>query len=82
MPEDEIIGLIPAAGLARRISPLPCSKEILPVGLQCDGNMKPSSIRVVSHYLLEEMCSVNMSKVFMIPLLTAFLANIDIAPMI
>jgi hypothetical protein len=33
MSKGEIVGLIPAASLARRISPLPRSKELLPVGL-------------------------------------------------
>jgi glucose-1-phosphate thymidylyltransferase len=32
--ESEIVGVIPAAGLATRLGPIPCSKEILPLGLQ------------------------------------------------
>jgi glucose-1-phosphate thymidylyltransferase len=34
----EGIGLVPAAGRARRIGPLPCSKEIYPVGFVHDAN--------------------------------------------
>jgi glucose-1-phosphate thymidylyltransferase len=30
----EIIGLIPAGGVAERLSPLPCSKEIYPIGFK------------------------------------------------
>jgi hypothetical protein len=30
----ELVGLIPATGLAKRISPLPSSKELFPVGFQ------------------------------------------------
>jgi glucose-1-phosphate thymidylyltransferase len=66
MAKEEIVGLIPAAGLARRISPLPCSKEILPVGLQGADNTNHSGPKVVSHYLLEEMCMANTSTVFII----------------
>lgn len=29
---DELIGVVPAAGWARRSAPLPCSKEIFPIG--------------------------------------------------
>jgi hypothetical protein len=42
MRKDEVIGLIPCAGRASRISPLPCSKEVLPVGLRrtSDGSLR------------------------------------------
>ena len=29
---DDIVGVIPAAGRGKRIAPLPCSKELYPVG--------------------------------------------------
>jgi glucose-1-phosphate thymidylyltransferase len=66
MPKGEIVGLIPAAGLAHRISPLPCSKELLPVGLQGAGNKNFSGPKVVSHYLLEKMFEAKATKVFII----------------
>lgn len=49
-----LIGLVPAAGHSRRISPLPMSKELYPVGFQGigGGNLRP---KVASHYLLERM---------------------------
>ena len=49
-----LVGLIPAAGRATRISPLPCSKELLPIGWQIggDGRRRP---KVVSHYLVDRM---------------------------
>src|SRR5690606_7285513 len=31
LPRKEVVGLIPAAGRASRLAPLPCSKELLPV---------------------------------------------------
>ena len=65
MPKDEVIGLIPCAGHATRITPLPCSKEVLPVGLgrSSDGSLRP---KVVSHYILEKMRQGGVSKVFFI----------------
>jgi glucose-1-phosphate thymidylyltransferase len=63
--KPEIIGLIPAAGHASRISPLPCSKEILPVGFRQIDNrgMRPKAI---CHYLLERMHAADIYKVFFV----------------
>ena len=38
-----VVGLVPAAGRAKRIAPLPCSKEIFPVGFRRDaqGDVRP-----------------------------------------
>jgi glucose-1-phosphate thymidylyltransferase len=65
MSTSEVIGLIPCGGLASRIAPLPCSKEILPVGLQktADGLLRP---KVVSHYLLEQLRQGGVRKAFFI----------------
>jgi glucose-1-phosphate thymidylyltransferase len=55
MDPREIIALIPSAGRAARITPLPCSKEIFPLGLahlDKAGGVRP---KVVCHYLLEKM---------------------------
>ncbi len=54
MRANDVIGLIPCGGHATRIAPLPCSKEIFPVGLRAtpDGSLRP---KAVSHYLLEKM---------------------------
>jgi glucose-1-phosphate thymidylyltransferase len=52
---SEIVGLIPAAGYANRISPLPCSKEIYPVGFYNIDKTKYDSPKVISAYLLERM---------------------------
>ncbi len=32
--ESEVIGLIPAGGQSKRLSPLPCSKELYPIGVE------------------------------------------------
>ncbi len=60
----EVIGLLPAGGTATRIAPLPCSKELYPIGLHSvgqDGSLRP---KVVSHYLLEKMRSANITKAY------------------
>jgi glucose-1-phosphate thymidylyltransferase len=61
---DEVIGLIPAGGVAKRISPLPCSKEIFPIGIYDKDNV--SKPKVVSHYLLERMRIAGIRNVFFI----------------
>ncbi len=65
MRTDDVVGLIPCGGHATRISPLPCSKELLPVGLRRipDGSLRP---KVVSHFLLEKMHHGGVRKVFFI----------------
>lgn len=57
---QEIIGLMPAAGFARRVAPLPCSKEIYPV------NNIGDTPRVVSSYLLESFRQANVDKVYVV----------------
>lgn len=64
-PRREIIGLIPAAGRASRISPLPCSKEIYPIGLRAVAGegVRP---KVAAHYLLEKMRFAGIRKAYVI----------------
>jgi glucose-1-phosphate thymidylyltransferase len=61
----KIIGVIPAGGQATRISPLPCSKELFPIGYHTDrdGAKRP---KVVSQYLLERMHVGGIEKIFII----------------
>lgn len=64
--QRRIVGLIPAAGRASRLSPLPCSKELVPIGMDCigeDGALRP---KVVSHYLLERFVAAGVSEVFVV----------------
>lgn len=61
-----LIGLIPAAGKGSRLSPLPFSKELYPVGYQdieIDGQMKKRP-KVVSQYLVNHFKSVGVEKLF------------------
>jgi glucose-1-phosphate thymidylyltransferase len=66
MSQKQIIGLIPAAGKARRILPLPCSKEIFPVGFEPMGKNHVSRPKVVSQYLLESMRIADATRVFIV----------------
>ena len=63
---QEVVGLIPMAGRATRISPLPCSKELYPIGFRSAG--KPDGVRpkVAAHYLLEKMKLAGVTKVFIV----------------
>jgi len=59
------VGIIPAAGHASRISPSPCSKELIPFGfgrLQ-DGRLHP---KAVSHYLLDKYKAAGVSTAYFI----------------
>ena len=61
-----MIGLIPAAGQARRVEPLPCSKELYPVGfypMNGEDGLRP---KVVSHYLLEKMKLAGIERAFIV----------------
>jgi len=63
---EEVIGLLPAGGRGTRVDPLPCSKELFPIGFRrVDGQdeMRP---KVVSHYLLEKMRTAGIRRVYFI----------------
>lgn len=62
----QIVGLIPAAGYANRISPLPCSKEIYPISYESCENEKLSSPKVISASLLEKFRNAGLENIFMI----------------
>jgi glucose-1-phosphate thymidylyltransferase len=66
MDVNNIVGIIPAAGEASRIAPLPCSKEIYPVGLQTNrysGKVRP---KVSAQYLIEKMRQAGAKKAYVI----------------
>ena len=61
---DDVIGLIPAAGQASRLAPLPCSKDLYPVGFQqSDGRQCPKPVIL---YLLEKFRDASVSTVFIV----------------
>ncbi|NNF99959.1 MAG: dTDP-glucose pyrophosphorylase [Desulfobacteraceae bacterium] len=63
---SEIIGLIPAAGRALRIAPLPCSKEIFPVGIDESDAIKGPRPKAAAQYLLEQMRNAGAQKAYII----------------
>lgn len=58
----EVIGLLPAGGKAERLQPLPCSKELYPVGFRPVDHGRSFRPKVVCHYLLEKMRSAGITK--------------------
>lgn len=62
----EVIGLIPAAGQAARIQPLPCSKELYPIGFQPGKKDQSLQPKVVCHYLLEKMRLAGITKAYVV----------------
>jgi glucose-1-phosphate thymidylyltransferase len=66
MHHYEVIGLLPAAGQATRLAPLPCSKELYPIGLSLLDEGRGSRPKVACHYLLEKMRLANITKAFVI----------------
>src|SRR5262245_51976459 len=63
---NEVIGLIPAAGWAKRISPLPCSKELYPVGFWRSPGERVGRPKVVCHYLLEKMRAAEITTAYIV----------------
>lgn len=64
-PELDVIGLLPAGGQATRLSPLPLSKELFPVGFQAatDNHLRP---KTVGQHLLEKMRLAGITRAFFI----------------
>lgn len=58
------IGLIPAAGEAKRMGPLPCSKEVLPIGLRPSGAR--TRVAAVSHVLLDRMAGAGIEEAIVV----------------
>jgi len=65
-PDRELVGLFPAGGQATRIAPLPCSKELYPVGFRQVDEGRGLRPKVVSHYLLEKMRLAGANKAYII----------------
>jgi glucose-1-phosphate thymidylyltransferase len=59
-----LFGLIPAAGRAERLGPLPCSKELLPIGFR-ETERGPAP-KVAAHYLLERLRAGGVRRIFMV----------------
>lgn len=66
MIATDVVGLVPAAGLGSRLSPLPCSKELLPVGFTPHPEHGGPHPKAVSQYLLEHMRRAGAGQVYII----------------
>ncbi len=64
MTPRPLLGLIPAAGRALRLGPLPCSKELLPIGFR-ETPTGPVP-KVAGHYLLERFRAGGVRRVLMV----------------
>ena len=64
--QPPLVGLIPAAGRGTRLSPLPFSKELMPVGYQHAREGADRKPKPVSQYLVERMRMAGASQVFFI----------------
>ncbi len=62
----DVIGLIPAGGLATRIGPLPCSKELYPIGFRQVDKDDILCPKVVCNYLLEKMRIAGVTKTYIV----------------
>jgi len=62
----EVVGLVPAGGLGKRIAPLPCSKELFPVGFRQTDDGRGMRPKAVCHYLLEKMSRAGVKKTYLV----------------
>lgn len=61
---QRIVGLLPAAGFAKRLGSLPCSKEIHPIPVRTEGKTKRS--KAVGQFLLEKMRRAGIEEAFIV----------------
>ena len=62
----DVIGLVPAAGLANRISPLPCSKEVFPLSQGPVNSSQEFRPAVAGSFLLRKLRNAGVRKAFLI----------------
>ena len=62
----EVVGLIPAAGMAKRLQPFPCSKEVYPVGFALDEKTGVPRPKVAAQYLLEKFRAAGITKAYLV----------------
>lgn len=62
----DLIGLIPAGGRATRIAPLPCSKEVYPVGFQRSADGSVPRPKAACEYLLDRMRLAGVNRAYIV----------------
>ena len=65
-PEREVVGILPAGGRAKRIAPLPCSKELYPIGFRSVNESQSLRPKVAAHYLLEKLRLAGITKAYIV----------------
>jgi len=60
------VAVLPAAGRSLRLAPLPCSKEVLPVGFGPIPGIQGTRPKVVSYYLLECLRKAGVRKGYVV----------------
>jgi glucose-1-phosphate thymidylyltransferase len=63
---QEVVGLVPAAGMAARLQPFPCSKEVYPVGFAVDEKTGTPRPKVAAQYLLEKFKAAGITKAYLV----------------
>jgi glucose-1-phosphate thymidylyltransferase len=64
--DEEVVGLIPAAGHALRLAPLPFSKELYPIGLTRFSTTGRERPKTACHYLLEKLRIADITRAYMV----------------
>jgi glucose-1-phosphate thymidylyltransferase len=62
----DLVGLVPACGLGSRVSPLPMSKELYPVGFCSMPGRRGLRPKVAAHCLLESMRAAGADRAFVV----------------
>ncbi len=62
----DVVGLVPAAGRGNRIAPLPCSKELYPIGFRRDEQSGEPRVKVASHHLFDKMRQAGITTAYVI----------------
>jgi glucose-1-phosphate thymidylyltransferase len=64
--QPEVIGLVPMAGRATRLAPLPFSKELYPIGYEAAGADREPRPKAVCRYVLAQMRMAGVRKAFLV----------------
>lgn len=63
---DDLVGLVPAAGQAQRVAPLPCSKELFPVRFASANGADTTHPRPACHCLMERMRQAGVERAYVV----------------
>jgi glucose-1-phosphate thymidylyltransferase len=62
----EVVAVLPAAGWSRRLAPIPCSKELLPVSFGAISGERGIRLKVASHHLFECLREARIRKGYVV----------------